>query len=204
MIDTTVLNREISAGRTALSSSDEAILPLGVRRRIWAAMQDPDDDDATYRRRVELAILCVKRVQHIWDRGFPGDAGVSEMLTLAQELVNEQADPEQAEWRAETFLDNVLDSVSSFDAIVQPATFVADAASRTVISACYRNPDYDTADPETDDDELLPDSLEPSYSCASAAAGALNWQPIEETDVEARREFWTWYLDEAIPQVLAE
>jgi len=27
---------------------------------------------------------------------------------------------------------------------------------------------------------------------------------IEETDVPARRAFWTWYLDEAIPQVLAD
>ena len=41
-------------------------------------------------------------------------------------------------------------------------------------------------------------------SCASAAAGALNWQPIEDTDVDARRAFWLWYLDEAIPAVLAD
>ena len=71
-----------------------------------------------------------------------------------------------------------------------------------VTSACYRNPDYDTVGDETDDDELLPDSLETSYCCASAAANALNWVSIEETDVPARRAFWTWYLDEAIPQVL--
>ena len=72
-----------------------------------------------------------------------------------------------------------------------------------VVSACSHNPHYDTADDTADDDELLPDSLESSYSCASAAANALNWVSIEETDVPARRAFWTWYLDEAIPQVLA-
>jgi len=90
-----------------------------------------------------------------------------------------------------------------FDSVVEPATFIADTASHTVISACYRNPDFDIEDPELDDDELLPDALEASYSCAIAMANAANWQPIEETDVAARREFWTWYLDEAIPQVLA-
>ena len=72
-----------------------------------------------------------------------------------------------------------------------------------VVSACSHNPYYDTADDTADDDELLPDSLESSYSCASAAANALNWVSIEETDVPVRRAFWTWYLDVAIPQVLA-
>ena len=56
---------------------------------------------------------------------------------------------------------------------------------------------------DPDDDDLLPDSLESSYSCASAAAGALNWMPLELTDVPARRAFWTWYLNEAIPTTLA-
>ena len=62
---------------------------------------------------------------------------------------------------------------------------------------------WEEYDDMVDDDELLPDTLESSYSCASAAAGTLNWQPLELTDVPARRAFWTWYLDEAIPTVLA-
>ena len=70
-------------------------------------------------------------------------------------------------------------------------------------AATHRNPEYDVSDDTLDDDDLLPDSLESSYTCASAAAGALNWQPVEETDVAARRAFWLWYLDEAIPAVLA-
>ena len=62
---------------------------------------------------------------------------------------------------------------------------------------------WEECDDMVDDDELLPDTLESSYSCASAAASALNWQPLELTDVPARRAFWTWYLDEAIPTILA-
>ena len=62
---------------------------------------------------------------------------------------------------------------------------------------------WEEYDDMVDDDEMLPDTLESSYSCASAAAGALNWQPLEQTDVPARRAFWTWYLDKAIPTVLA-
>lgn len=203
MIDMDAVGREIAAGKNELSSSDKAILSLGARRRIWMAMQDPDDNEITYRHRVELEIQCVEHVQHLWDRAFSGDAGINEMIALARDLIERRADPEQAERRASSFLDDTLDRVSVFDSVVEPATFVADAASHTVISACYRNPGFDIEDPELDDDELLPDALEASYSCAIAMANAANWQPIEETDVAARREFWTWYLDEAIPQVLA-
>ena len=80
---------------------------------------------------------------------------------------------------------------------------VADAATSMVISACYRNPDYDTVDNDIDDEELAPDSYETSYTCASAAAGAMNWMPVDRANVEARRAFWMWYLDEAIPAVLS-
>ncbi|WP_273168591.1 Imm5 family immunity protein [Actinomyces israelii] len=204
MINMDAVNREIEAGRAELAASDKAILTLATRKQIWKTMLDPQDDEASYRHRIELKMTCVRHVQHLWGRAFPGDGRVEEMLTLAQELINQQVDVRQAERRAKTFVMDVFDEVDDYNVITQPAVFVADAASHTASSACHRNPDYDTVDDaDTDDDELLPDSLETSYSCSGAAAGALNWQPIEKTNVPARRTFWTWYLDEAIPQVLA-
>ena len=204
MIDVDAVGREIEVGRAELAASDKAILSPATRTRIWEAMLDPQDDEASYRHRIELKMACVRHVLHLWDRAFPGDGRVEEMLALAQELIDQRADVRQAERRAKTFVTDVFDEVDDYNAITQPAVFVADAASHTASSACHRNPDYDTVDDDdTDDDELLPDSLETSYGCSGAAAGALNWQPIEETDVSARRAFWTWYLDVAIPQVLA-
>lgn len=203
MIDMDAVNREIEAGRAELAASSKAILSLATRKRIWEAMLDPQDHEASYRHRIELKMTCVRHVQHLWDRAFPGDSRVEEMLTLAQELINQQADPKQSQIHAESFLVHVLDKTTEADFAAKTATLVAEGVSHTVISACYRNPDYNIADDETDDDELLPDTLEPSYCCAGAAAHAPNWMPIEKTDVPARRAFWTWYLDEAIPQVLA-
>ena len=80
---------------------------------------------------------------------------------------------------------------------------MANGAVNLVGSALDRSLDFDVVGDIQDDDELLPDSLETSYCCASAAAKVLNWMPAEETDVAARRAFWLWYLDEAIPAVLA-
>ena len=43
--------------------------------------------------------------------------------------------------------------------------------------------------------------LDCSYVCACAVAGGMNWRPADEVDLEARRAFWIWYLNEAIPSV---
>ena len=201
MIDMVAVNREVERGRVELAASSEGILSLKQRTRIWVAMDDPDDPEASYRHRTYLKIACVRHVQHYWDRTFPSNPGVEEMLALTQALIDRKADPKRAEERAEEFFDDIIVR-TDVTPDLEPAIRVADAASKTVFSACCRNPDYDTAEDEDDDDELLPDALEPSYSCASAAAGGMNWQPAEELDIEARRAFWTWYLDEAIPWAL--
>ena len=204
MIDMDAVDRQIEAGRAELVASDKAILSLATRKRIWRAMLDPQDHEASYRRFIELEMMCVRHVQGFWDRAFPGDGRVEEMLALAQELIDRQTDERQAERRARIFVMNVFDEVDDYNAITQPAVFVAQAASGAAFSACNRDPSYYLLIDADDDDELLPDALDSSYCSASAPAGALNWQPIEETDVSVRRAFWTWYLDEAIPQVLAD
>ena len=79
---------------------------------------------------------------------------------------------------------------------------VADAAQQLVISACYPDPYADIDETLEDDDELLLDSLECRYACTCAVAGGMNWRAAAEVDVEARRSFWLWYLDEAIPSAL--
>ena len=201
MIDMVAVSREVERGRAELAASSEGILSLKQRTRIWVAMDDPDDPEASYRHRTYLKIACVRHVQHYWDRTFPSNPGVEEMLALTQALIDRKADPKRAEKQAYEFFDDIM-AHTNVTPDLEPAIRVADAASGTAMTACYRNPDYDIADGTEDDDELLPASLEPSYSCASAAAGGMNWKPVEEVDVEARRAFWTWYLDEAIPWAL--
>ena len=217
------VDREVRAARAELADpgNTKGILSLPTRVRIWRAMLDLDDDEVSYRHRIRLKMACVRHVLPVWYRGFPGDQRVEEMIALTQDFMDRRiTDVDQAQEYAESLLVGVIDDVNASATEVEPgvlkpevtkeiASFVADAASLMATSACSRNPDYpdyDTAEEDddlTDDDELLPDSLESSYSCASAAAGALNWMPVEQTDVPARRAFWTWYLDEAVPTTLA-
>ena len=204
MIDSNSINREIQLARIELNDSTniKGILSLRTRKRVWKAMLDPEDTEGTYRRRTALRTLCIEQVKHHWYRAFPHDERVDEMIALTQDVVEQREDADTSQQRAENFLVDVLDEIDDFNSITEPASFVADAASSTVISACHRYLNYDIANSAEEDDERLPDALDTSYCCASAAAGALNWQPIEDTDVDARRAFWLWYLDEAIPTAL--
>ena len=72
MIDMDTVKREIEAGRAELTASDKAILSLATHRRIWKAMLDPQDVEASYWHRIALKMACVRHVQHLWDRAFPG------------------------------------------------------------------------------------------------------------------------------------
>ena len=82
MIDMVAVSKEVERGRAELAASSEGILSLKQRTRIWVAMNDPDDPEASYRHRTYLKIACVRHVQHYWDRTFPSNPGVEEMLAL--------------------------------------------------------------------------------------------------------------------------
>lgn len=200
MINTKELATQIEIALTEVSGDSKGILSIGRRMKINAAMIDDRNAERSYRIRISLQKECVRHVQHLWATAFPDNSSLDDMLILARQVVQRQAWPDQAEMEAHRFF-------QSFDrAAVNPANdraiMVADAAQQLVISACYPDPYADIDETLEDDDELLPDSLECSYACACAVAGGMNWRAAAEVDVEARRSFWLWYLDEAIPSAL--
>ena len=208
MIDMGAVRAEVEAARAELLDEEDnpkAILSLGTRKRVWRAMIDPEDPEASYQHRIELKMACVRRVQHYWEQYYPGDQRVQEMLDLAQHLIDgQETNTRKALKQAKKFLKNVDNSFRHWSKEGELAMYVADAVGELVISACSRDPYDDVTGPETNDTQLLPDSVETSYACACAATGAMNGVKIHKTDVPARRAFWLWYLDEAIPAVLAD
>lgn len=204
MINMVALNDKIEAGRRELSDDDniKGILSLATRTQIWKAMLDVDDAERSYRDRTHLHMACVRHVQFVWERAFPGDDGIEEMLSLTQGLIDWTVDIDEAEARSGSFLNDV-EARHTGDPAVLRAAMVADAASHMVDSACCRDLWAEIDEELVDDDELLPDTLDPSYSCSVAISGATHSMPVEKTDVTARREYWLWYLNEAIPAVLA-
>ncbi|MEG8104439.1 MULTISPECIES: Imm5 family immunity protein [Actinomyces] len=202
MIDIQMLNEQLHAGRTEVTNNPKGILSLARRLSIWRAMIDDDNPEWSYQTRVRLNSLCVHHVQHVWYQVFPEHSGIKDMLQLAHAVTEGRVNPDHAQEQASQFLQDVLFE-TELNTTTEPATFVADAAASAVISACHRNPYYEVEmDGDLEDDDLLPDSLDLSYCCSAALARGLNWQGAEDVDVEARRAFWLWYLNEAIPVVL--
>ena len=207
MIDMGAVRAEVEAARAELLDEEDnpkAILSLGTRKRVWRAMIDPEDPEASYRRRIELKMACVRRVQHYWEQHHSGDQRVSQMLDLAQRLVDgRETNTRKALKQAKKFRKDVWTDDSEWTKEGARATYAAYGAAFMVVSACSGDPYDDVTGPETNDSDLLPDIIETSYSCACAETGAANIIRVHQTDVPARRAFWLWYLDEAIPAVLA-
>ena len=200
MIDITALAAEIKIAATEVGADSKGILSIGRRMRVYAAMIDTQDAERSYRLRISMQEECVRHVQHLWTASFPNNPSLEDMLTLAHQVVERQVSVDRAEIEAHRFfqsLDRAARNPANYRAIM-----VADAARQLVASTCYRDLYADIDDTIDDDDELLPDSLDCSYACACAVAGGMNWRPADEVDVEARRAFWMWYLNEAIPSVL--
>ena len=208
MIDMGAVRAEVEAARVELLNEEDnpkAILSLGARKRVWRAMIDPEDPEASYQHRIELKMACVHRVQHYWEQHQPGDQRVQEMLDLTQHLIDGQkTNTRKALKQAKKFRKDVWTDDSEWTKEGARATYAAYGAAFMVVSACSRDPYADITGPETNDIDLLPDIIETSYSCACAATGATNTSRVHQTDVPARRAFWLWYLDEAIPTVLAD
>ena len=199
-MDYNSLQKEIQRAHTELTKNNKGILSIGARMRLWEAMIDANQPEASYRCRTYLDMLCVRKVQYIGNRHL-GSPDINEMLSLAASLTENRVDADDAERSAYRFFQSLGNDATNPEN--DKAIFVANAAQHMVISACHRDPYYVIDEELEDDDELLPDSLDCSYACACAVAGAMNWMPVDRANVEARRAFWMWYLDEAIPAVLS-
>ena len=104
-------------------------------------MIDPEDPEASYRRRIELKMACVRRVQHYWEQYHPGDQRVQEMLDLAQSLLDgQETNTRKALKQAKKFRKDVWTDDGDWSEEDERATYAAYGAVFMVVSACSRDP----------------------------------------------------------------
>lgn len=187
----------ITYANKSLEANENGILTLKNRADIWAALAALSDDKTGYIRRVQLNCACVNHVLDRWYARFPGDDSVEQLLRLADQVVAGEVDQDTAiRQRDRSYVDIVETRKYGDD---PSAMFVGLAAANTVIEALVKN-NVDAIPSADDDEDLDPEAYDTSYMCASAAARGLNGRPA---DIEARRRFWAWYLNQAIPAVYA-
>ena len=107
MIDTKALATQIKIAQVEVGGDSKGILSIGARMRLWEAMIDVNQPEASYRCRTYLDMLCVRKVQYIWEQTFRGRSGIDEMLSLAGSLVEYRVDADVAERSAFRFFQSL-------------------------------------------------------------------------------------------------
>ena len=83
-MDYNSLQKEIQRAHTELTKKQQRNTVDGARMRLWEAMIDANQPEASYRCRTYLDMLCVRKVQYIWEQTFRGRPDINEMLSLSR------------------------------------------------------------------------------------------------------------------------
>lgn len=180
---------------TELDASAGGELTLPLRKRLWATITagKPGPD-----RRIILTTLdslCVVHGQSFWLRKMGDANGLTRLLKVAEDVARGLITAEDGLKVRDAFYVDVVED-QEYEPGEYPTMFLGHAAANTVVTAAGTF----TFDPRDlrEDRDLDPEAYEPSFLVACAFAGGL----AEEGDAGRRRQFWQWYLNEAVHQVV--
>lgn len=173
-----------------LDDAPDGDLPLGYREAIWAELGQRQSNTGR-RRRARLSLTAARAVRHFWLDQRPTDDFFDRAIRTAESLLVREATAEVMK-TADAFW-NETGGFRDNDA----ATAAASAAVKAVLVAAYDETfdaaDLDVTRPE-DPNVAYGDA---SYFAARAISGGHFLRP--ETRREERRQFWRWWLTEAVP-----
>ena len=200
------LQHALEAARSTLETHPRGELPRTSRMRVLAALgprsRSPEGHPSGigYRRRLAADEACVRRVLPLWDSAHPDDDGPRRMLALADEVARGAVDPAEGQ----RLMDQFSAQVEALDPDAEGFVpgYVGDAAVQTV-STALSDYDLDPTDERLDED-LDPDELDAPFYAAVAVTGVGPHEPGDDAaNHQRRRDFWRWYLDEAVPTAYA-
>jgi hypothetical protein len=200
------LRQVLDQANDALAHDPSGQLALPWRNALWLAMGDPQENEKGYpigagwQRRVKMGILTVQHLLSIWQEQYPQDEGPQRMLLLAEQVVEDKINHDAAGSESDNYW-TLLSDLGVIEDDSKPAEvlpfLVGMAAARVVRTARL---DYQMVlfnDPNELDTERDAWMWDESYLGAMAYAGGAVW--VTGSSSERRREFWQWWLDQAVP-----
>jgi hypothetical protein len=141
---------------------------------------------------LRLEQLCARRAYPAWQALFPDD---DEPMRLLERALAGPADADLP--RALNALNTKLDDVLGDG----PDAFTATYAGFACLTGARHAVDGEIHDQPSERGEIEVSPLEwaPCFLASLVAAGGATWE--DDTDTEARRAYWRWYLLEAVPSV---
>jgi len=200
------LKNVIESARKAMINDEENWIYLGHRYLICREL-GPNTNYSNFslkafglRRRTYLQMLCIKKVMHLWQKEFPNNEMPAETISLLEKYFIGHASPDPKlsksgkYYEFMTFLEGdnpvylVANACISSLRIAEHDEFLFTDEGKEILKQL----DYPVED--LLDGEIDVDLLDASYSACGAYENGLFNSPTLSL------EFWTWYLDEAVPK----
>lgn len=190
------LDIAVNSALVALAAHPSCILAPIYRRKIYSALIS-DSDLGNSQAYEKLAILTARHVLPIWQTAWPHNRMPEHLLETAERIVFRLSDREVAKEQAIEASDFLGNFGKNLDPSFENAFFSGAAALRALEEILSKNP-FDGAliDDDTTDSDLDPWCSDTALYAASAYAGPV-WE--KGSDTVKRREFWNWWLTDAIP-----
>lgn len=202
-----MLDRLIEDALVAMHRHPTHDLILGYRYAIKATFGPryypliaSDESQAGHRKRTLLTIKTTQHVLPLWKSAFPNNDTPDLLLEKARQVLSGKYSREvafQEVGEAWSYMDSFLFGLTETDqavAIVGYASVkaVAIAVEDEPIDAAYVNLDLT-------DEEIDAYDHDGAFEACLAYAGGPPWRP--ESSSDKRREFWEWWLLEAVPSI---
>lgn len=197
------LNNILEEAKNKILSHHKGELTLPIRKSIWkmfGGCEFKAEHKALptigLKRRVKLATICVKKIIDIWNKVAANDKRPLEMLEVSEKYIEGSVDYEFVSKQLNNFMNDLINLGS--DESYFKAALVGFAATHTVSIALSDERLMVYGDDSDLDDDYDPESWDTSYYTSLAYTDNEPWD--ENSNVEKRREFWLWYITEAVPQ----
>lgn len=169
-------------------------------------MQDRYTMGLGHRRRAHLAILVAEKVVPVWAAQYP-EQHPQRMIAGARRLLNGELSRRDLREDAGGFIGTGLASGArpNHDGLgFLLAGYAAGTAACVAVWDEYLVPDLDGEGMRQQDidDPEDPDWWDPAVWAAGAHAGDMPWGERRWFHPERARQFWSWYLEEALPRAL--
>ncbi|AFZ10528.1 hypothetical protein Osc7112_6374 (plasmid) [Oscillatoria nigro-viridis PCC 7112] len=171
-------------------------LPASYRGKIYKVIGDCFDNNSqnahVIRSRLELS--CAWKVLGIWESCELTDDSARKLLEMAENFLRNKGDRKTLETFDNFFydkLENLMDNGQEYFIAAY-----AGYASSSAISTVLYDINFDTL--YRSEIEIDPDDWTACFNASLAYCGGATWEEGVGDDLK-RREFWEWFLNDAVP-----
>jgi hypothetical protein len=202
------LSHLINESLKGVESHPQHELNLGYRYAIYAFFgpKSPTSGNTTnqgHRRRTKLALLSIQHVLSLWEKVRPFDRSPHLILEKVQQILEGVLTGKQVDQMSGLPDWGYMDNVSCQVPYIGSSWILVGYGAVKTIGVAIWDEIFDPTqiNPQLTDDHLDTYDLDVASEAAAGYAGGFRWK--SESDQRKRRQFWEWWLTEAVPKAWA-